>query len=256
MDFRYQPWGKGDLDATFGLFFDGLSKVLSAVGVMLFVFGMPSSLVLGKMLPAIGIATLLGNVWYFYEALRLAKKEKRQNVTALPYGIGAAQVASWLFLIMGPIYWSTGDAMLAFRVSLAAGFIGGLIEIMGAYFGRFIIKIIPTSALLGNLASSAFIWLTIAGIIVVFDKPEIAVIPVLIIFMGYIAKLPILSGKFPMGLAVILVGTLAAWLTGNMSVSSLAESFVDMQIVLPSFFIKEIFQSFSEVVPYLPIIVP
>ena len=35
---------------------------------MLYVFGMPASLVIGKIVPAIGVATFLGNLWYFYEA--------------------------------------------------------------------------------------------------------------------------------------------------------------------------------------------
>ena len=118
MIFKYKWWGKGDLDASFGLFFDGFSKVFSAVGIMIFGFGMPVAIVMGKILPAIGIATFLGNLWYFYEAWRLAKKEKRSNVTAQPFGIGGAVVISWLFLIMGPVYWKTGDPMLAFRVGL------------------------------------------------------------------------------------------------------------------------------------------
>lgn len=61
-----------------------------------------------------------GNLWYFYEARSLAKKENRQNVTAQPFGIGASQLTGWLYLIMGPVYWQTGDAELAFQIGLAA----------------------------------------------------------------------------------------------------------------------------------------
>ena len=45
MSFRYKWWGKGDIDASFGVFFDGFSKILSATGIMLFVFGMPANIV-------------------------------------------------------------------------------------------------------------------------------------------------------------------------------------------------------------------
>ena len=125
MKFKYRWWGKGDVDASIGIFFDGFSKILSATGIMLFVFGMPADIVLGKIVPGVGLAIFAGNLWYFYEAWSLAKKEHRQDVTAQPFGIGASQLTGWLYLIMGPVYWQTGDAELAFQVGLAASLIGG-----------------------------------------------------------------------------------------------------------------------------------
>ena len=118
MKFRYRWWGKGDIDASIGIFFDGFSKILSATGILLFVFGMPADIVLGKIVPGIGLAIFAGNLWYFYEAWSLAKKEQRQDVTAQPFGIGASQLTGWLYLIIGPVYWQTGDGELAFQVGL------------------------------------------------------------------------------------------------------------------------------------------
>ena len=40
--FKYHWWGKGDIDASFGIFFDGFSKILTATGIMTMVFGMPA----------------------------------------------------------------------------------------------------------------------------------------------------------------------------------------------------------------------
>ena len=77
MKFKYTWWGKGDIDASFGIFFDGFSKILSATGIMLFVFGMPAEIVLSKIVPGIGLAIFAGNLWYFYEARALAKKRKQ-----------------------------------------------------------------------------------------------------------------------------------------------------------------------------------
>ena len=136
MKFKYRWWGKGDVDASIGIFFDGFSKILSATGIMLFVFGMPADIVLGKIVPGVGLAIFAGNLWYFYEAWSLAKKEHRQDVTAQPFGIGASQLTGWLYLIMGPIYWQTGDAELAFQVGLASSLIGGMIEVLGGFIGE------------------------------------------------------------------------------------------------------------------------
>ena len=76
--FKYHWWGKGDIDASFGIFFDGFSKILTATGIMTMVFGMPARIVIGKVVPGIGLAIFLGNLWYFYEARQLAVREKRQ----------------------------------------------------------------------------------------------------------------------------------------------------------------------------------
>ncbi|MGL4343858.1 MAG: uracil permease [Cellulosilyticaceae bacterium] len=256
MDFKYKWWGKGDLDASFGLFFDGFSKIFSATGIMILVFGMPVSLVLGKILPAIGMITFLGNLWYFHEAKVLAHKEQRSDVTAQPFGIGGPVTMSWIFLIMGPVYWETGDAMLAFRVGLAAGFIGGLIEMIGAFIGRWLLRVVPSSALLGNLASGAFVWLGLAGVFIVFDKPAIAVVPLFIILMDYITKSDRRLHKIPAGIVAIVIGTILGWATGYMNLEVLRTAFQDVGFYTPSFFGREIWEGLKDVGPYLPIIIP
>ena len=73
-EFHYQWWGKGDIDASLGIFFDGFSKVLTAVGILTAVFGIPMADVIGKVVPGIGISIFVGNMWYFFEACQLAKK--------------------------------------------------------------------------------------------------------------------------------------------------------------------------------------
>ena len=74
MKFRYRWWGKGDMDATIGIFFDGFSKILSATGILLFVFGMPADIVLGKIVPGVGLAIFAGNLWYFMRPGLLPKR--------------------------------------------------------------------------------------------------------------------------------------------------------------------------------------
>ena len=58
--------GQGRPGRLHRLFFDGFSKILSATGIMLLVFGMPADIVLGKIVPGIGLAIFAGNLWYFY----------------------------------------------------------------------------------------------------------------------------------------------------------------------------------------------
>lgn len=256
MAFHYKWWGKGDIDASLGVFFDGFSKILSATGIMLFVFGMPAEIVLGKMLPGIGVAVFLGNLWYFYEARSLAHREKRSNVTAQPFGIGASQLSGWLYLIMGPIYWQTGNAEYAFQIGLAAGFIGGLVEIAGAFIGRWIIKNVPHSALMGNMASAAIVWLTFVGISMVYDRPIYALLPLFIVVIDYLGKADKRFAKIPSGLVAVILGAVIAWSTGYLSVENFTQSFSNLGFYPPQLCVGDIFAGLRGILPFLPVIIP
>ena len=256
MKFKYKWWGKGDIDASFGIFFDGFSKILSATGIMLFVFGMPADIVLSKIVPGIGLAIFAGNLWYFYEARTLAKKENRQDVTAQPFGIGASQLTGWLYLIMGPLYWQTGDAELAFQIGLAASFIGGFIEVLGGFIGRWIVKVVPHSALMGNMASSAIVWLSFVGIAMVFDRPIYALLPLFIIIIDYLGKADKRFKKIPSGLVAIILGAAIAWATGYLTPENFTSAFSNLGFYPPTFCGLDIAKGFSGIFPFLPIIIP
>lgn len=256
MKFKYKWWGKGDIDASFGIFFDGFSKILSATGIMMFVFGMPAEIVLGKIVPGIGLAIFAGNLWYFYEASALAKKEKRQDVTAQPFGIGASQLTGWLYLIMGPVYWQTGDAELAFQIGLAAALIGGFIEVLGGFVGRWIVKVVPHSALMGNMASSAIVWLSFVGIAMVFDRPIYALLPMFIVIIDYLGKADKRFKKIPTGLVAILLGSAIAWVTGYLTPENFTSAFSNLGFYPPTFCGLDIAKGFSGIFPFLPIIIP
>lgn len=254
--FRYHWWGKGDMDASIGIFFDGFSKILTATGIMTMVFGMPVSVVIGKMVPGIGVAVFLGNICYFLEARELAKKENRQDVTSQPFGIGASQLSGWLYLIMGPVYWQTGDAMLAFQAGLASAFIGGFVEIAGGFAGRFITRKVPGCALMGNMASSALVWLSIVGLAMVFDKPVYAVLPMFIIIIDYLGKADKRFKRIPSGVIAVFLGTAIAWAGGYLTPEGLTQSFGNLGFYPPSFCLRDVMAGFRGIVPFLPVIIP
>lgn len=254
--FHYHWWGKGDIDASFGVFFDGFSKILTATGILTVVFGMPAEIVIGRIVPGIGLAICLGNLWYFYEAGQLAHKERRQDVTAQPFGIGASQLSGWLYLIIGPVYWQTRDALLAFQVGLAAAFIGGMVEVAGGFAARFILEKIPNSALLGNMASSAMVWLSVVGLAMVFDKPEYAVLPMFIVIVDYLGKADKRFARVPSGMIAIVIGTVIAWSGGFLNLNGFLESFGNLGIYLPTLRLKDIAAGLRGIKPFLPVIIP
>lgn len=253
--FSYKWMKKGDIDAFFGLLFDGFSKVLAGVGILIGAFKMPAHIVMNRIVPGIGMAILFGSIGYFLEASLLAKKEKRQDVTAIPYGIGASQIFGWLFLIIGPVYFQTGDAVFAWQVGLASCFIGGLIECIGAFLGKWIVKFTPQVALIGNAAATALIWLSLVSILNIYEKPYISILPMVILLICYFGKVK-LPFNIPVGFVTIVIGTAVAWLTGEMNPQDVINSARDIHIVFPVLTIKDILSGLKGIVPYLPIIIP
>src|SRR5271170_1698665 len=76
----------GDVDGFFGLFFSGFPDLLLIVGLAP-ICGFPLSFVASHILPGAAISILAGNIFYAWQARRLASKEDRSDVTAIPFGV-------------------------------------------------------------------------------------------------------------------------------------------------------------------------
>jgi adenine/guanine/hypoxanthine permease len=71
----YAPrwWVSGDWNGFFGLFTNVVLNVIVLTGLCLHVVNLPAEVVYGRILPALGIALPLGNLYYAYLAWRFAK---------------------------------------------------------------------------------------------------------------------------------------------------------------------------------------
>src|SRR5437899_11316388 len=152
-------WVLGDLHGFFGLFTNVLLNVIVLTGLCLGVVQLPPDTVFGRILPALGIALPLGNLFYAYLAWQLSKKEGRSDVTAMPYGPSVPHMFIVVFLIMLPTYLKTHDAILAWQSGLVWCLVIGVIVLLGAFVGPTVRKYTPRAAMLGTLAgiSIAFI---------------------------------------------------------------------------------------------------
>ena len=157
--FHYPLFSRNDLSAFWALFTDNLTNLIVLSGICKFVFNMPDEIVFGRIVPGAAIAILLGVCVYTYLAQRLAKKEQRSDVTALPYGISTPVMFVYLFGVIGPIYWSTNDAELAWQIGIGAGFMGGIVAGLGAIVGPFLKKVTPRAGMLGTLCGIALVFM-------------------------------------------------------------------------------------------------
>src|ERR1700712_3120743 len=145
-------WTRCDLNAFFGLGINMLVNVLVLAGLAAGVVNIPAHDVYRVILPALGVELLIGNVFYFYLARRLAAKENRTDVAAMPYGPSVPHMFIVTFVIMLPTYLKTKDPVKAWEAGIAWAFIIGLIILAGAFVGPYLRKFTPRAALLGTLA--------------------------------------------------------------------------------------------------------
>ena len=209
---RAEPrwWVPGDWNGFFGLFTNVALNVIVLTGLCLGVVKMPDNIVFGRVLPALGIALPIGNLFYAWLAYQLAKQEGRDDVTALPYGPSVPHMFICVFLVMLPTYLKTNDAILAWQAGLAWAFIIGVIILLGAFVGPTLRKYTPRAAMLGALAGIAIAFISMRPAFLSWQVPWLAFISLAIILVSWCAGVR-LPGGVPGGLAAVVVGTIIGW---------------------------------------------
>ncbi len=201
---------RGDIDGFFGLFVDNLLQLLLVLVLGMSLCGFDRALVLGRILPGAALSILVGNLYYAWQARRLAHRLGRTDVTALPYGINTPSLLAYILLVMAPVYRETGDALLAWRVGLVACVGSGIIEIAGAFVGGWVRRHTPRAALLSTLAGVAITFISVGFVFQIFASPAIALVPAFIVILAYAARLRLPLG-LPAGLVAVLAGAALAW---------------------------------------------
>jgi AGZA family xanthine/uracil permease-like MFS transporter len=220
----------GDWNAFFGLFTNVTLNVIVLSGLALGVLKLPEGIVFGRILPALGIALPLGNIFYAYLAYRLSKQERRHDVAAMPYGPSVPHMFIVVFVIMLPVALKTGDPILAWEAGLAWSFIIGVIVLLGAFIGPAIRVFTPRAAMLGTLAGISIAFISMRPAFQMWEVPWIAFVSLAIILMSWVANVKLPFGV-PGGLAAVVIGTAVGWLavllgwSGVLVPSAVGESF-------------------------------
>ena len=151
--FHYRWAARGDINGFFALSIDNLALLVSMSGILIGVFKMPADIVLGRMVPGTAFGVLVGDGIYTWLAFRLASKEQRHDVTAMPLGIDTPSMFALAFGVVGPAFVITQDGMKAWAVGMAVLAIMGVAKLVAAFFGDAIRRILPRTALLGAISA-------------------------------------------------------------------------------------------------------
>lgn len=248
-------WSPGDTNAFFGLGFNILVNVLTLTALTIGVVGIPADDVLGTVLPALGVALILGNLYYTFLARQLARRESRSDVTALPYGPSVPHMFIVVFVVMLPVYLGTGDAMQAWQAGLAWAFLIGIIVMIGAFVGPYVRKLTPRAAMLGTLAGISITFISMRPAAQMWEVAWIGLPVLAIILIGFFTdvKLPF---NIPVGLAALLVGTAIGWIGGYMSAPDVSSAVSDIAVGIPDQRLDMLFDGLKDLAPLLGTAIP
>jgi AGZA family xanthine/uracil permease-like MFS transporter len=210
---------RGDIDGFFGLALDNLVQLILIDTLCRFVVGLPEELIYGRVLPGVAVSLLVGNLFYAWQARRLAAAEGRTDVCALPYGINTVSLFGYVFLVMLPAKMAAelaghpDPARVAWQAGLAATVGSGLIELGGAFIAERIRRTTPRAALLSTLAGIALTFISLGFLFRTYARPVVGLSTLAIVMLTYFGRVRF-KGGLPGGLVAVVLGTLLAWVTG------------------------------------------
>lgn len=229
---------RGDIDGFFGLALDNLVQLLLIDALCRHVVGMPDDLVYGRVLPGVAVSLLVGNLYYAWQAKKLARATGRTDVCALPYGINTVSLFAHVFLVMLPAKFvaeQAGDpdpVRTAWRAGLWACMGSGIIEFAGSFIADRVRRMTPRAALLSTLSGIALGFISLGFLFRTFANPLVGFATFGVVMLTYFGRVRF-RGGLPGGLVAVGLGTLIAWLTGLAPVGTSPAGSASLHLPVP-----------------------
>jgi AGZA family xanthine/uracil permease-like MFS transporter len=164
------------------------------------------------MFPGTALGVLFGDLVYTWMAFRLARREGRDDVTAMPLGLDAPSTIGMAFTVLGPAFVAAKRTMAAHDAAIAAWQVGmacmvliGLFKLGMSFVGDRIQKAIPGAGLLGSLAGIGIALMGVLQLGDILAEPVVGMISLGLIAYALIARLRV-PFRVPGVLASVAVG--------------------------------------------------
>lgn len=242
----------GDIGGMAYILAGNIVNYIIVIGVLLYVFEWPEYLVFGRVIPGMSIGLMGSGIYYAWMANRLAKKEGRTDVTALPSGVSTPAMFVYLWGVIAPLNYAIGDPEKVWMVAVAATFLGGVIESLGSFVGPWLRKFLPRAALLGTVGGIALVWMANKGFYDVYADPILGMPILLIAIIGLIGGY-VFPKKIPALLVAVIGGILYAFALGRVTPDVSGFGFT---LTNPIDGMGAIIKGMSLLGPYLAVIIP
>lgn len=232
---------KHDFNGFFGLLMNNLTNLLILTSLLIFVVGLPDEIVYKSILPGVGSALFFASLYYTYMGYKLRQDTNNMEVTALPSGISVPHMYLIVFMVVGPVFWTTNDPYLAWYSGLAWCFVEGIVELLGTVVGRKLRDSIPRPALLGSLAGVSLTFILLNPAFSIFAVPYIGLITFTFVLLSWYGKVK-MPFNLPVGIIAIIFGIIIGWTTKMMDIQILNNALESFSLVIPKFHILGIIE--------------
>jgi len=276
-DFRYRWAAAGDVNAFFGLMLDNVADLVLTVSLLAMFFGFPVDFALNYMAPGTAIGVLVGDVLFFCMALRLARRTRRNTITAMPLGLDTPSTFGMVFFVLGPAFLEAKQAALAdpanladpvlaaatttWHVGICSIVISGVFKFACALGSNWVRRVVPRAALLGSLAAIALVLISFLPLLEILHYPVVGLVAIAVILTTLVARVR-LPFRIPGTLGALLVG--AAIYYGMKAAGILGHheslNFEPQSALMPSGWLEVFRFEWVSAMPialkYLPIVIP
>lgn len=262
---RFSFLSAGDFNAFFALFLDNLVNLVILYTVLTSVFGFPGEIISQKMIPGTALGVMIGDLFYSWYAIRLAKKTNNPEITAIPLGLDTPSTIGIAFTVLGPAFLFYRQSMDINEAAMATWYVGmavviwmSFVKFIASFAGNAIQKTIPSAALIGSLAGVGIAWLAAAQFLKTMENPIIGIFSLVLISMTLIAgyRLP---ARFPGAAAAVLGGMVLYYAGYLFHIPGIHTSPIELtgpSISLPVPYFEGFSVFFGDALNYLPIAIP
>jgi len=254
---------KGDIDGLFALGLDNMLMLILMSSLCQGFLGFSSELFFSRILPATAIGLAVGNFYYARAALKLAAREHRTDVTALPYGTSVLTVVAFVFLAMYPVQQVALERglpkaeadLIAWQAGLIACFGSGVVEFIGSFVATRIKAFTPRAALLSTIAGIGLAFIALDFVFRCYTYPLVGLVTLGLTSLVYFGRVRLKWG-LPVGFVIIVVGTAIAWVlhfsrgSDIVPTGELQRAAIGMKLPVP------VFGDLLEALQYLPDLLP
>jgi AGZA family xanthine/uracil permease-like MFS transporter len=222
---RYAWASRGDVNAFFGLMLDNVAVMVLLVGTISSTtppaeqspgqYRFTQEFVLTRMIPGTALGVLLGDLVYSWMAFRLARRQGRADVTAMPLGLDTPSTFGVALLILLPALNEARPHMdheaamnYAWQVGAVVLVLIGAFKVVCAPLGNAVRRWVPRAGLLGSLAAIAIALIAFVPLLLdVAAVPVVGLLSLTVILVTLVAHRS-LPGKVPGALAAVALGVI------------------------------------------------